>query len=89
MRQLRETRMQRKVVTSRYKKYRRPVLWPKSHFNFFDTKSTFPWQVMDGLENPEDFYDKNYYLSLRKIETIAPQKTFILNDDYGFIYIHR
>jgi hypothetical protein len=43
---------------------------------------------MDGLENPEDFYDKNYYLSLREKETIAPQKTFILNDDHGLIQIH-
>jgi len=40
-------------------------------------------------ENPEDFYDKNYYLSLGEKETIAPEKTFILNDAHGLSQIHR
>jgi len=50
-----------------------------------DQNETCNAKVMDGPENPEDFHDNNYYLSLREIETIDPQKTFILNDDYGII----
>ena len=44
-------------------------------------------KILDGLENLEDFYDKNYFRSLRKKESITLQKTFILNNDTGLIQI--
>ena len=44
-------------------------------------------KILDGLENLEDFYDKNYFRSLRKKESITLQKTFLLNNDTGQIQI--
>jgi hypothetical protein len=42
-----------------------------------DQNETCNVKVMDGLENPEDFYDKNYYLSLREKNHRSSKKVHI------------
>ena len=38
------------------------------------------FKILDGLENLADFYDKNYYRSLRETEPVLKQKTFLTNN---------
>ncbi len=44
-------------------------------------------KILDGLENLADYYDKNYYKSLREAEPVLRQKMFVINNSSNEIKI--
>ncbi len=44
-------------------------------------------RILDGLENLADYYDKNYYKSLREAEPVLRQKMFVINNSSNEIKI--
>jgi alpha-glucosidase len=44
-------------------------------------------RILDGLENLADYYDKNYYKSLKEAEPVLRQKMFIINNSSNEIKI--
>jgi hypothetical protein len=43
--------------------------------------------MLDGLENLADYYDKNYYKSLRAAEPVLKQKMFMIDNSENEIKI--